>query len=567
MEPPAKPVMVGPQADGAGVLVPTRQLLHPAGRSVSFHGRPVDLVLSRNGRTAFVKSDLSLFVIDTVTNAVRQEVKYPPKIGASLHGIVLSADESHLYVTLAQSLLADFSVGGDGTVAPGRTISLHVKKEGESYPCGIALLGHSNTAVVCLSCNNSIAIVDLSAGKIVANIPVGLAPYDVTVARDGASAYVSNWGGRRAGAGDKTGISAGTPVVVDDRGIACSGSVSVVDLRSRKQVNEIPTGLHPSAVLLDREGKTLYVANANSDTISVIDTANARVTRTISVRPDVDLPFGSAPNALALTEDQNALLIANGGNNAVAVVPLKDAGDRPAAFIPTGWYPGALAMHGDQLFIANIKGIGTRDPAVAGKWSTRFGAWGSVSSLAIPNDPATLERYSKQVLADAMVPQTLAAMERMRAGDRPAAAVPARAGEPSVFHHVVYIIKENRTYDQVLGDIGRGNSDPALCIYGRDVTPNQHALAEQFVLLDNYYCNGILSTDGHHWATEGITTDYLEKSFGAWVRSYPSTGDDPLAYSASGFIWDNALLHGKSFRNYGEFGTAALPAKANFEQI
>src|SRR5581483_1539235 len=158
-------------------------------------------------------------------------------------------------------------------------------------------------------------------------------------------------------------------------------------------------------------------------------------------------------------------------------------------------------------------------------------------------DDAALAAYTKQVIDDAMVPQALNAFERAQA-NQPAAPLPARAGEPSLFKHVIYIIKENRTYDQVLGDIGRGNSDPALCIYGRDVTPNQHALAEQFVLLDNYYCNGALSPDGHHWATEGYAVDFLEKSFGAWVRSYASTGDDPLAYADSGFIWDDALAHG-----------------------
>ncbi len=545
---PTPPVQVGPSSDG-GMVVATRQLLHPAGRSVEFHGRPVDLVLSPDGKIAYIKSDFSVFVVDTASGSVRQEVKYGEKLGASLHGIVLTKDASRLYVTLAQSAIAQFDVAQDGSLKLARTLPVRIKKEGESYPCGIALSADEATAYVCLSANNCLAIVNLESGKVTGNVPVGVAPFDVELSPDGAVAYVSDWGGRRAGAQDKTAKSAGTPVVIDDRGIACTGAVSVVDLIARKEIAQIETGLHPSDLLLSNDAKTLYVANANSDTVSVIDTASRAVVRAIGVRPDAQLPFGSAPNGLALSRDGKTLFAANGGNNAVAVVSLPDGTVR--GFVPAGWYPGALAIHEDELLIVNIKGLGTRDPATKGKWSTRYGAWGSLSYLPIP-DSASLEQMTAQVRADAMVPQSLKAFERAR-DSRKAVPVPARAGEPSVFRHVVYIIKENRTYDQVLGDIGKGNSDPSLCIYGRNVTPNQHALAEQFVLLDNYYCNGILSTDGHHWATEGITTDYIEKSFGAWVRSYPSTGDDPLAYSETGFIWDNALLHGLSFRNYGEF--------------
>jgi len=146
--------------------------------------------------------------------------------------------------------------------------------------------------------------------------------------------------------------------------------------------------------------------------------------------------------------------------------------------------------------------------------------------------------------------------------------VPARLGEPSVFDHVVYIIKENRSYDQLFGDLPRGNADPALCVFGRQVTPNHHALAEEFVLLDNYYCNGVLSADGHAWAMEGYATDYLEKSFGGFTRSYPFSGDDPLSFSPTGFVWDHVLLHGLSFRNYGEMGkTETRPPDAQFLDI
>jgi hypothetical protein len=176
-------------------------------------------------------------------------------------------------------------------------------------------------------------------------------------------------------------------------------------------------------------------------------------------------------------------------------------------------------------------------------------------------------KYTAQVRVDARVPEALAAAEKGQAGVAPAP-VPERVGEPSVFEHVIYVIKENRTYDQVLGDVAAGNGDSSLCIFGKHVTPNHHALAEQFVLLDNFYCNGVLSADGHQWAVEGHVADGVEKSFGGWTRSYPFPGDDPLAFVSSGFLWDNALLHGQSFRNYGEMGLAKpVPANATFTDI
>ena len=174
---------------------------------------------------------------------------------------------------------------------------------------------------------------------------------------------------------------------------------------------------------------------------------------------------------------------------------------------------------------------------------------GSVTKVAIPDD-AQLVALTKRALTDARVPQTLLALEKAQSGLTPVP-VPQHPGEPSTIEHVVYVIKENRTYDQVFGDLSQGNGDPKLCIYGRQITPNHHALAEEFVLLDNYYCNGVVSADGHQWATQGTVSDYQEKAFGGYPRSY-FFGTDALTYAGCNFIWDSALLHGRSFRNYGE---------------
>jgi YVTN family beta-propeller protein len=420
---------------------------------------------------------------------------------------------------------------------------------------------------VCLSRNNSVGIVDLDTGKLVKEILVGVAPYAVILNPADGRAYVSNWGGQRPEKGQRTALSSDTPTSVDERGIADSGSVACIDLSTGKVIAEVAVGLHPAGMALAHNQRALYVANANSDSVSVIDTKAMQVRHTVVVRPDAALPFGSAPNALTLSSDEKRLFVANAGNNAVAVLDVNQTGRPPsvAGFIPTGWYPGAIITDEKSLYIANVKGDGTPSK-MPGKdrWTvTRY--HGTVNKVPIPSD-SELARHTAEVHAAGQFPHILKSLERMQSGEKPVP-VPRRLGAPSVFEHVVYVIKENRTYDQVFGDIKEGNGDPHLCIYGDSITPNQHALAREFVLLDNYYCNGVCSADGHAWATEGYVTDHLEKSFGGFTRSY-TWGDDPLGYSSSGFIWDNVLAHGLSLRNYGEMDYAEpVPKETTFAQI
>jgi DNA-binding beta-propeller fold protein YncE len=302
--------------------------------------------------------------------------------------------------------------------------------------------------------------------------------------------------------------------------------------------------------------------------VDVIGVNPPQVRESILVRPDPALPFGSAPNALAISKDGTKLYVANGGNNAVAVVSI--AGQKSAkieGYIPTGWYPGALVADKQHLYVANTKGLGSRKKAENRRGWNSHNHLGTINKVAFPSEQ-TLQAQTRQVKEDARVPEILRALDRATANGRKPVPVPKRLGDPSVFDHVVYIIKENRTYDQLFGDMPRGNSDPALCVFGREVTPNHHALAEQFALLDNYYCNGVLSADGHAWATEGYATDYLEKSFGGFTRSYPFAGDDPLSYASSGFLWDNVLLRGLSFRNYGEMSKSTpVPGNSSFKAI
>lgn len=563
---PQTPMRVG-SPSGNMTVVSTAQLVRPAGDTLQFGGRPVDMVLSADGRTLYVKDNRGIVVVEVESWKVRQELPFG-RGGSSMHGIAVSPDGKSVYVTNASSQIREAVRQSDGSLQWSRTITLPAPTiGGESYPCGIALSADGRTAYIALSRNNSLAIVDLHEGTVIAQIPVGVAPFAVKVSRDGQRAYVSNWGGRHPKSGERVATSSGTPAVVDARGVAASGTVSVVDLSARRAVAEIAVGLHPNGLALDEANHRLYVANANSDTVSVIDTVNLRVIETISVRPEASLPFGSMPNALTVSPDGRTLYVANGGNNAVAVVrlDLRRNRSRVEGFVPAGWYPGAVVTDGKRLFIANVKGVGSRAVQSEQKGWNVYRFLGTINRVPLP-DRRQLARYTAQVKQDARVPQILRAWEKAQTGKKPVP-VPEKVGEPSVFEHVVYIIKENRTYDQVLGDIGKGDSDPSLCVFGREVTPNHHALAEQFVLQDNFYCNGVNSADGHAWATEGNASAYLEKSFGGWTRSHPF-GDDPLSYSSAGFLWDHALMAGLSFRNYGEMDYAEPePKDASFADI
>jgi len=563
------PEQVGPIEEGCH-LGSTYQLLRPAGESVEFGGRPVDLILAPNRRTVWVKDNRGLVAIDTADWSVRQELKFKES-GGSTHGLAMTRDGTRLYASGAANALWEAQIDAQGVATWGRKIALPGPGgKGNPHVGGIALSRDETKAYVCLSRNNTLAVVNLSAGTVVHEIAVGVAPYDVACANgDGneSVAFVSNWGGRHPVGIEPTANSSNTPALIDERGVASSGTVSVVDLVQRREIAQIATGLHPSDLEFGRGGDLLYVANANSDSVSVIDVARRVMVGESFVRPAPGLPFGSAPNALALSPDGRRLYVANGGNNAVAVLDLDQPIEpRVEGFIPAGWYPGALVADNSHLYVANVKGIGSRHPDPKKKGWNSHQHRGSVTRVAIPT-PGQLAAHTQQVSADARVPEILRAWERSSQARRPVP-VPKRLGNPSVFEHVVYIIKENRTYDQVFGALTQANGDAALCVFGREVTPNHHALAEQFALLDNFYCNGVLSADGHAWATEGYVTDYLEKSFGGFTRSYPFAGDDPLSYAATGFLWDNVLLHGLSFRNYGEMNTTATqPANATFKRI
>ena len=348
--------------------------------------------------------------------------------------------------------------------------------------------------------------------------------------------------------------------------------MSRIDLATGKVTDDISVGLHPTGLAWDERRDRLYVANSNSDTIAVIDTLNPAVVATVELQPFERKVAGVAPESLVLSKDGRRLFAACAGINAIAVVNVADLAARPKleGLIPTGWYPNHIGISpdGNYLVVSTLLGVGSG-------WKNApidyfQGTLGATPKLGPNRRYVHSYRGTVHIIA---VPQsdqlasytvTVAEANHMRLGglvNPPEAGVeretrplpvPRRSGEPSPIQHVVYIIKENRSYDQMLGDLGKGNGDSTLEVYGEDVAPNQRNLAKDFVLLDNFYATGGDSGDGHQWVTQASETDYTYWP-GYNGRSYPKNGDDPLAYANSGFIWDNAVNHGKSFQDFGEF--------------
>jgi DNA-binding beta-propeller fold protein YncE len=563
---------------------PVNQLLTPVGLQIELPRlRPQAIALSPNGKLLAISGKTAeLVVADPHTGEVLQWLSLPsvqpgePKTGSvssqilegdkdaqvSYTGLRFSPDGRRLYLASVNGTIKVFGVSKEGKVAALTSFTLppsDAPRRKLEIPSGLALSRNGKRLYVVLNLSNRLVELDALTGKVLRTWDVGVAPYDVVLAS--GKAYVSNWGGRRPDAGSVTGPAGrGTKVRVDPvRHIASEGSVSIVDLAAGLPTRELLTGLHASAMALSPKGRYLVVANSASDTLSVIDIRKDEIVETFCARQtSVDL-FGASPNALAFNRRGNRLFVCNGTQNAVAVFDFSPGKSKLLGLIPVGWFPGAIEFdrRRNSLCVANIKGIGSGkrlSPGEPAKF-TSHQYFGTVSLVPVPS-AVELAADTRLALRNLRYPLLKEAGLPARS-DEPARPVPERVGEPSVFKHVVYMIKENRTYDQVLGDIRSGNGEPSLCIFGEKFTPNLHKLAREFVLLDNTYCSGILSADGHQWADSAMATDYMEKSFAGFPRSYPDgMGEneaDALAYSPAGFIWDNALAHGLKLRDYGEF--------------
>ena len=568
---------------------PANQVLTPSGVQVELPGlRPQALALSPNGKLLVTAGKThEIVVVDPRSGRILQHVPLPSELDKnparnpvsekilqpdqegqlSFTGLVFSPNGSRIYLANVDGSIKVFEVKKGGQVVGSFTMPLppaNAPRREAEIPAGIAVSPDGKRLYVALNLSNRLAELDATNGRLLQLWDVGVAPYEVILA--GHKAYVSNWGGRRPDANSLTGPAGqGTRVRVDPvRHIASEGSISVIDLAFQPsainpQPSTILTGLHASAMALSPDRRWLVVANAGSDTLSVIDARTDRIVETICARQNPADLFGAQPNALAFDHAGRNLFVCNGTQNAVAVFSFQPGKSKLRGLIPVGWFPGAIVCdpRRNSLYVANIKGTAlTKKLKPGGR--VEYNSHQHFGTLSLVPQPSsrTLARLTPIALRNMRYAQLLEARLPARP-DQPPRPVPERVGEPSIFKHVVYIIKENRTYDQVLGDVQEGNGDASLCVFGQRVTPNQHKLAHEFVLLDNTYCSGILSADGHQWTDTAMTTDYMERSFAGFPRSYvDGMGDDEvdaLAYSSAGFIWDNAIAHGKTLRDYGEF--------------
>jgi DNA-binding beta-propeller fold protein YncE len=519
-------VWMGQQPDGS-FLVSSGQRIVPG--SIAFAGRPIDLALHPT-RDVFAVLNKGLVFLAKADGEIPRTIT---ALGSSagFRGLAWTPDGRRLLASTEQGHVQTFRLSGDA-LQPGP--KLVIAAEGDSanpVPGGMAITRDGARLFVAAANRNAVVEVDLAKNRRVREYPVENLPFEPRLSEDEATLVVSNWGGRLPRAGDRTAKSQYLDLVVDERGAPGSGTVSLIDRKTGK-TRHVDVGIHPTAIVV--AGRRAYVANALSDSISELDLDAGKVSRTIPLRWGSLRLLGGMPNALAISG--RTLYVADGGDNAVAEVDL-DAG-AVCGFRPAGYFPVAIALahDGRKAFVLNTKGNGSVARTTQGLPGNAHDFQGTVSVLDLGLD---------------LKQQTEVVARNNRWNQNPGR--PAQKVYQGVIKHVLYIIKENRTYDEVFGDLPVGNGDSKLCSLGEQVMPNHRKLAREFTLFDNGYVSGTNSADGHAWATQCIANDYLEHFYVGYSRTYPDDGDDVMALSAGGALWDAAIKKGKSLRVYGEF--------------
>ncbi len=587
----------GPQPNGSWV-VGSGQIINPAGTQVDLgiRVRAKSVALNPNLAThtaavLVMGATQSVEVFDTKTGTVIQNyIPFGLDPSGSYSGIAYTSDGKHLVfsqdssnVTIAnvdaQGLLTDnaqVNVAPNSALIkcfPNSPLGAYGRPCGTfystwtSYPGGVAVSKDGKHAYALLNQNDTLTKIDMSVNppKQLDEIRVGNAPHSIVITSDGTTAYVSNEGGRAAKQNDFQIYSAGTEIVADSVvGSATTGTVSAIDLATGKVKATISTGLHPTGMAF--YGQQLLVANTYSDTISVIDTSNNQVTRTIDLGLPIGVPgagqaaYGAAPNAIAVDAKRGIAYVALYNANAIAVVNVAAGVKNPVlGMIPVAYAPCSVVLDetANSLLVANDKGIGARysfetDYGVTG-YNTHQDN-GTVSIVPVP-DLGSLGMMTKQVYQNNH--WDLVENIKSASGGSPSTqpvAVPARIGDPSLIKHVFLIIRENRTYDQILGDVAAGNGDPSLAVFGGKDTPNIHNLVQRFPLLDNFYDPSRQSADGHQWIAEAMAPYADDIQSPDWIRSYPGgNAGDALAYRKPGFLWSEASAKGLPVKIYGEY--------------
>jgi YVTN family beta-propeller protein len=536
-----------------GHLLPNGWKLTPAGTHVSLGDLPLRIAVSPDGKLVVTTNNGYGAQGLTVIDVEQQEKVLSIPMERAWLGLQFSSDGKKLYASGGGDNKI-FIYGTDRGIQPRAEEIVIGDREQSLFASGLCLDAQGSRLYTALNLSNELAVVDLKTKSVARKIGVGDHPYTCVVSPDGHQVYVSNWGSR---------------------------SVSVVDTVALNEIRRITVGDHPNDLVLAPNGKRLYVANANSNSVSVVDLAAHRTIETISVALYPNSPIGSTTNAIAMSHDGRRLFVANADNNAVAVIALAGQGRARSVvdgFIPVGWYPTALVLSPDDktLYVTSGKGLASKanprgpNPNVKRTKETEYiGRMfaGVLSIIPVPG-PAALKRFTAQVYGNSPYQPILKTSPVLTA-------IPRRAGEDSPIKHVIYIIKENRTYDQVFGDIKEGNGDPNLALFGDEVTPNHHALVRQFVLLDNFYANAEVSADGHNWSMAAYATDYVEKTwptnYSERGREYDYEGGVEVSNPTRGFLWDYAARAGVSYRSYGEFIEASkspeLPSRAREKSL
>ncbi len=574
--------------DNSNILMPYNRFIDPAGKVIRF-GNPasenhsLDCALL-NEKILVVEDRYGIAFLDIINNTLLFHLGYEGDykgLISTYSGLKIVKDDRSIHVFWGasdpdqgkRSFILDATWDGQKATINNAIPFEAIAPSHMALPNDLAINPENgeNYLYVVLNGNHQLTKIRLRDKKVIWTSNTGMSPYGIALAA--GKAYVTNWAG--AVPADSSRETAGIPhaqVYIDPRtGATSSGTVTVLDLQSGKKLKEIETGLHPNAIIKSRDQQFVYTANANSDNITVINTTSDKVVETISVslRNENNIFIGDSPDALAIN-DANTLYVSNGMDNAIGVVKLGSNASASGkgrsfieGFIPTGAYPGGMALTDSIICVANLEGEGERVPNKKGLTIHKQEA--TVSIIAIPGKNA-LEAYTARVeKANLIFRMNLSRLLPRK--DMKAQPVPVRIGEPSVFKHVVYIIKENKTYDQVLGDMPEGNGIKSLCVYGNEITPNQHKIAKEYVLLDNFYASGKSSGEGHSWVDAGIITDYIEKNMNAWFMSYPHVLGDAMAYNKQGFIWNNALDHGKTVRVYGEACEPIWKGKLSWSDI
>jgi DNA-binding beta-propeller fold protein YncE len=515
----------------SGTIIPFGEPVRPEGKTVYMSSRPVEVKVLMDGSGFLVLTNNGISIYDLPSLALRQVLSVSE--GTSMSGLSQSPNGNFVAVSDCHSNVLIATLRNQN-LEWSRKIQLPPPQvHGDPYPCGLAWSPDGRSLFVCASRSNQLIQYSTSDWIAKRTYDVDPAPFAVDVS-DPNVAYVTCWS-RSPNGSELVADASGTRVPIDARGIAVNGSIDRINLESG-QITKINCGRQPSNLVRVPHGMLLPCAN--DDSLDLISEQGQVALF------DLSSIFGKdcAPTWADYSQTSKTLAVTLGRVNQLALLRVDAETPKLERVLDTNWYPACVASAENSWIVACAEGDGSRGAKVGSQRRNVYDFHGSLSLVPFDSRSAKLPKPPGELLP------------------RPGIAavpVPERSGEPSVFHHVVYILKENRTYDQVLGDMAEGDGSAALCDYPAKVTPNHHKLARDFVLLDNYYCNGILSADGHAWAMEGNATSYFERTFGGWTRSYPY-GDDPLSVSHTGFIWDDALAHGKTFRNYGEFDYAGL---------